>query len=160
MGFAGLRNKTRIGLLFGVCLLCSGRICAQAPPGPMTPSHPLPPPPKAPPAKKKPVVESRSTLAGYWKLNKDESDDPKSKIKDSRHRNEDPTSGPGGNPRVGVGYPYPGGGPGGPNGPYGGRGTGEEGDDRNGKLEEFVRPAFSQTIDLKNGEVDATNEQD
>lgn len=160
MGFAGLRNKTRIGLLCGVCLLCSGRIRAQAPPGPMTPSHPLPPPPKAPPAKKKPVVESRSTLAGYWKLNKDESDDPQAKIKDSRHRNEDPTSGPSGNPRVGVGYPYPGGGPGGPNGPYGGRGTGDEGDDRNGKLEEFVRPAFSQTIDLKNGEVDATNEQD
>ena len=160
MIFAVVRTMAWIGMLCGVCLFFSAGVRAQAPPGPMSPSHPLPPPPKAPAAKKKPVVESRSTLAGYWKLNKDESDDPKSKIEDSRHRNDDPTSGPGGNPRVGVGYPYPGGGPGGPNGPYGGRGTGEEGDDRNGKLEEFVRPAFSQTIDLKNNEVDATNEQD
>jgi hypothetical protein len=158
MIFAVVRTMAWIGMLCGVCLFCSARVRAQAPPGPMSPSHPLPPPPKAPAAKKKPVVESRSTLAGYWKLNKDESDDPKSKIEDSRHRNDDPSRGPGGNPRVGVGYPQPGGG--GPNGPYGGRGTGEEGDNRSAQLEEFVHPAFSQTIDLKNNEVDATNDQD
>ena len=161
MNLAELRRAFWIIAFSGLALFCSARAHGQAAPGPMTPSHPLPPPPKSTaPVKKAPVVESRSSLAGYWKLNKDESDDPKNKIQDSRHKDdEDPTAGPT-NRRVGVGYPpYPGGG--GPSGPYGGpSGPDDRDDQKNAELEEYVRPAFSQTIDLKQNEVDATNEQD
>jgi hypothetical protein len=159
MSLAGFRTAAWAAMLCALCLGFSGYLCAQAPPGPLPPSHPLPPPPKAPPVKKKPEVESRSSLAGFWKLNQDESDDPKNKIQDSSRSSggSGPGGGPGGGPRVGVGYPYPGGGP---NGPYGGRSRGEEEDDRSQAIEEFVRPAFAQTIDLKQGEVDTTNEQD
>lgn len=163
MNLAGFRTLVWIAIFSCICLLGSGRLWAQAPAGPMTPTHPLPPPPKAPPAKKKPEVESRSSLAGYWKLNKEESDDAKAKIEDSRRKDksDDPTMG--GNRRVGIGYPYPGGGPGGPggpNGPYGGPGGDDRGDARNAELEEYVRPMFAQTIELKQNEVDSTNEQD
>jgi hypothetical protein len=161
MNFAGIfaawRTTAWIGVLCGACLFPSGRLFAQAPPGPMTPSHPLPPPPKAPPGKSKPAVESRSTLAGFWKLNKEESDDPKNKVESARKSKGEPDGGLGG-PRVGVGYPGPGGGP---NGPYGGSpGMGDSVDEASLRLEEFVRPAFSQTIELKNNELDTTNEQD
>jgi hypothetical protein len=139
---------------------------AQAPPGPLPPSHPLPPPPPAPPAKKKPQVEPRKTLAGFWKLNMDESDDPRTKFEDARKRKagngpgNDPNGGSGG-PRVGVGYPpYPGGGPNDPNGPYG-RPGGMGGNQDSGlseRLQDAVRPAFSQDILLKESEVDSSNE--
>lgn len=159
MSLARMKKTVPIVALCGLGLFCTARARAQAAPGPMTPSHPLPPPAKAAPAKKAPVVESRNSLAGYWKLNKEESDDPKNKIQDSRHKDEDPTADPIGNRRVGVGYPYPGGG--GPNGPYGGPGGGDDrGDQKSAELEEYVHPAFSQTIDLKQNEVDTTNEQD
>jgi len=162
MSFTGLKTTAWIGLLFGASLCASGSVRAQAPPGPLPPSVPLPPPPKAPPAKKKPVVESRNTLAGYWTLNKDESDDPKAKIEASRRKKDDSDTDPGGNRRGGMGYPYPGGpgGQGGPGGPYGGRGMGDDSSEKNAQLEEFARPAFSQTIEMKTGEVDTTNEQD
>jgi hypothetical protein len=153
MLLAELRTTIYIGILCCACILFPGRLLAQAPPGPLPPSHPLPPPPKAATAKKKPEVESRSTLAGFWKLNKDESDDPKNKVEDARHSKDEPDGRMGG-PRVGVGYPG-----GGPNGPYGGRGMGSV-DEGALKLEELVRPAFTQTIDLKDKEVDTTNEQD
>lgn len=157
MSHAEMREAFWIAVVCGLFLLSSARSYGQAAPGPMTPSHPLPPPKATAPAKKAPVVESRSSLAGYWKLNKDESDDPKNKIEDSRHKDdEDPTAGPS-NRR--VGYPYPGGG--GPNGPYGGPGGRDDrNDQKNADLEEYVRPAFSQNIELKQNEVDTMNEQD
>jgi hypothetical protein len=157
MSFAGSRRTGWAALLFGLCLVASVHLRAQAPAGPLPPSHPLPPPPKAPPAKKKPEIESRSSLAGFWKLNKGESDDPMTKIEASQHPSGSPGGGPIGlPPRGGPGYPYPGGGP---NGPYGGP-RDDEGDERSLELEQFVRPSFSQTIELKEGEVDTTNEQD
>jgi hypothetical protein len=65
----------------------------------------------------------------------------------------------GGGGRVGVGFPYPGGGGG--NGPYGGggRGMGGEDTDNSERMQDLVRPAYSQTIALKDAEVDATNDQ-
>lgn len=163
MKLAGVRTIAWIAIVSAVCLLDSGHARAQAPAGPMTPTHPLPPPPKAPPTKKKPEVESRSSLAGYWKLNKEESDDAKTKIADSQRKDKEDDPNLGGNRRVGIGYPYPGGGPGGPggpNGPYGGPGADDRSDARNADLEEYVRPMFAQTIELKQNEVDSTNEQD
>jgi hypothetical protein len=153
MSFPGWKATAYIGILCGVCLFPSGHLVAQAPPGPLPPSQPLPPPPKAPPAKKKPVIESRNTLAGFWKLNTEESDDPKNKVENARQSKDRS----GGGPRVGVGLPGPGGGG---NDPYGGRGMGGGIDEGSLRLMELVRPAFSQTIDLKDKEVDTTNEQD
>ena len=68
----------------------------------------------------------------------------------------------GGGGRVGIGFPYPGAGGGG-NGPYGGggggRGIGGEDTDNIERIQDLVRPESSQTITLKDAEVDATNDQ-
>src|ERR1700674_1749085 len=68
----------------------------------------------------------------------------------------------GGGGRVGIGFPYPGAGGGG-NGPYGGggggRGMGGEDTDNIERMQDLVRPESSQTITLKDAEVDATNDQ-
>jgi hypothetical protein len=158
-----LRATACIAVLCGVCLLPSARLFAQAPAGPLPPSHPLPPPPPAPPVKKKPQVEPRKTLAGYWKLNADESDDPQKKLEEGRQTRAGSGGGPGGGGgggRVGVGFPYPGSGGGG-NGPYGGGGRGMGGDsgETTEEMKEVVRPDSSQTIELKDAEVDLTDDR-
>src|ERR1700692_2525874 len=121
MIFASSKSAAWIAVLCGICVFSAGRLSAQAPPGPLPPSHPLPPPPPAPPAKKKPQAESRKTLAGFWKLNADESDDPQRKLEEARQTRAGSGGGPGGGPgggsgggpRVGIGFPYPGSGGGG-----------------------------------------------
>ncbi len=69
----------------------------------------------------------RKTLGGFWKLNTDESDDPRTKLDAARQtkaKSGNDPGGPGGpgngGGRVGIGFPAPGGG----NGPMGGGGTG------------------------------------
>lgn len=161
MMLSDIRVKACIGILCGVCLFPAGRLLAQAPPGPLPPSHPLPPAPSAPPAKKKVEVPARKTLGGFWKLNADESDDPRQKLEDARKTKAGPdpgSGGPMGGPRVGIGYPYPD--PsGGPNGPYGGgrRNAGDTSAD-NQELQEVVRPATTQEIMLRDVEVDSSDE--
>jgi hypothetical protein len=161
--------------LCGAFLFFSNSLYAQAPPGPMTPSVPLPPPKPAPPAKQKPQIAPRKTLAGYWKLNTDESDDAKRRLDEARRTKarggNDPNNpgGPGGsgNPGSGTGRvggigfpPIPGGGGGGGNGPYGGNGRGMGGGDSETaqKIYEIVRPDASQSISLMNTEVDSLND--
>ena len=166
-----MRSPACLAFLCGVFLFPSGRVVAQAPPGPMAPTHPLPPPKPAPPAKKKPEIAPRKTLAGYWKLNTDESDDAKRKLDEARRTKaksgNDPNGqgGPGGsgnpgggNGRVGIGFPMPGGGG---NGPYGGSGRGMGGGDSETSLRiyEQVRPDASQSLSLTNTEVDALNDR-
>lgn len=108
-------------------------------------------------------MEPRKTLAGYWKLNTDQSDDPRTKLEDARHSKDDSGGGRGGNGgRVGVGFPGPGG-PGGGNGPYGGRddrGMGKESDTNTERTLDMVRPSYAQNVALKDGEVDATVDRD
>src|SRR5271169_196822 len=165
MIFQKLRATACIAVLCSVCLFPSARLFAQAPAGPLPPSHPLPPPPPAPPAKKKPEVAPRKTLAGFWKLNADESDDPQKKLEEARQTRAGSGGGPGGGSggggRVGIGFPYPGAGGGG-NGPYGGggRGMGEDGGETTEQMRELVRPDLSQTIELKDAEVDSTDEHE
>ncbi len=151
-----------VGILCG-CLIPGAGLQAQAPAGPLPPSHPLPPPPPAPPAKKKPEIAPRKTLAGFWRLNADESDDPRQKFTDARKTQSGPNNGQGGpgggmgGPRVGIGYPYPGGGPNGPSsGPSGGGRSGN--DESYEQLEEVVRPAMSQELSLRDAEVDSSDE--
>ena len=162
MNFPKFRPMACVAFLCGVCLFPPGRLFSQAPPGPLPPSHPLPPPPPAPPAKKKPEVEPRKTLAGFWKLNADQSDDPRRKFEEARRPGGGSGGGPGGGmggPRVGIGFPMPGGGP---NGPYGGGGPGMGGEDGdvNEQLVDVVRPDYWQTIALQDAEVDATNDRE
>jgi hypothetical protein len=162
MIFPKFRATACVAVLCGVCLYPSAHLFGQAPAGPLPPSHPLPPPPPAPPAKKKPVVEPRKTLAGFWKLNADESDDPQRKLEEARQTRAGSGGGPGGGSggggRVGVGFPYPGSGGGG-NGPYGGGGRGMGGDsgETTEEMGQVVRADLSQTIELKDAEVDSTD---
>jgi hypothetical protein len=166
MIFPKIRATAFIAVLSAICLFPSGHLCAQAPPGPLPPSHPLPPPPPPPPAKKKPDVEPRKTMAGYWKLSPDDSDDPQQKLEEARQTRAGSGGGPnggqgGGGGRVGIGFPpYPGGGP---NGPYGGGGSGRgmsDGGATTEEMREVVRPDYSQTIELKDTEVDSTDEHE
>ena len=148
----------RAAVFCAALLVFCGVAFGQAPPGPLPPSHPLPPPPPAPPARKKPEVEPRKSLAGYWKLNMDESDDAKQKLEDAR-KTQAGSGGPGGGmggPRVGIGFPCMGCGP---NGPYGGGGP-TRGDDTydSEHMWELIRPEYSQNITLGDTEVDSTND--
>lgn len=152
--------KARLGVLCAICLCASGRLLAQAAPGPLHPTQPLPPVEQPPAPKKEPQVEPRKTIAGFWKFNADESDDPRRKMEDARSSGGGPVGGMGGpGRRPGIGYPFPGG-PG--NGPYGGPGGGgmggEEGDSRE-RMRDLIRPADSLAIDLKDPEVDLTDDK-
>jgi hypothetical protein len=106
-------------------------------------------------------LESRKTLAGFWKLNTEDSDDPAKKLEEARQTKADSGSGGGpggGGGRVGVGFPpYPGGGGNGPNG-GGGRRMGGEDEGTSERIQEIVRPDYSQAITLKDPEVDVTND--
>jgi hypothetical protein len=158
------------GAIFcSVCAFPVGRLLAQAPPGPMTPSQPLPPPKPSAAPKKQQQIDPRKTLEGYWKLNSDDSDDPRRKIEAARQTDARSRGGMGGGGNPGGGYPYPGGGPGGPvggpgggNGPYGGsgRGMGDENNENTERTLDMVRPAYAQSIALKDTEVDATTDRD
>jgi hypothetical protein len=161
MIFTKFRAAACIAILCGVCLFPSACLFAQAPPGPLPPAHPVPPSKPAPPPRKLPEVEPRKTLAGFWKLNADQSDDPRKKLEEARRPDGGSGGGPGGSGgRVGIGFPYPG--AGGGNGPYGGggRGTGGEDNDNDQRMADLVRPEFWQTIVVQDAEVEATNDQD
>ncbi len=105
-----MRHIGGILLLSGLGLLVTATACAQAPPGPLQPAPSsasnAPPPP---PVKR---IPPRKTIMGDWKLNHEDSDDPRSKMRQANAKNENHphTSGPQ------VGWP----GGGGMGGPYGG----------------------------------------
>jgi hypothetical protein len=127
----------KIFVLGGVGLLITGAVAAQAPPGPITPapsqrSANEPPPP--PPVK----IVPRTNILGAWKLNRDESDDPKARS--NQRKVNDPNQGRGGNggPRVG----WPGGGMGGP-----GMGGGQRGNGGQQKDTAEDRQRYTELID-------------
>jgi hypothetical protein len=106
-------------------------------------------------------VDPRKTLAGFWKLNADQSDDAQKKLEEARQTRARSAGGSGGGPGGGggIGFPFPGGG-GGRNGPYGGggngRGMGGDTSESTERMQEVVRPEYSQTIELQDAEVDST----
>lgn len=125
----------------------STRAGAQAPPGPMTgaPSRDA-----ARPADAAADVPRIKNLAGTWKLNLDESDDPQKKLQQARGSR-------GGRTSVGMGGGWPGmGGHGG----YGGRRMGGESDEDIQKMHIFVEPARQITIVQKEPEIDISDEID
>ena len=127
-----MKQCGKILILQGACLVACGALCAQAPPGPMAP-----PPPSVtasiPSPAKKPEVPARKDIFGAWRLNKDDSDDPRSRQSQDNSRS---SGGSGGGPRIG----FPGGGPGsGGGGPYGG-GRRNPQDDTSERLGDMVNP--------------------
>jgi hypothetical protein len=158
------------GFLIAASLTSPKRLNAQAAPGPIVPgqsqeqSPAQPPQPAAKPKQRQ--VPARTTLAGPWKLNRDESDDPRQRVRSAEGSSSGNTSGypgggntggyPGGYPGGGRrgGNPYPGGG-----GPYGGqRNTGQDIED-NPKMQPLIYASESLSIELKNPEVDVTDDQ-
>jgi hypothetical protein len=128
---------------------------AQAPAGPLpaaTPQAPASPDarPQAPVA----TVKPRTSILGAWKLNRDESDDPRKKMQEARGAN----GGGGGGGRVRVGIPGMGG------GPYGGRrgGGGNESDQDRERMQEFMNAsrALSVAEAKKDVEIDMFDDQE
>src|SRR5579862_862601 len=142
----------------GIVLLAlggPGQLNAQAPPGPL-PGAPTQDGPSAAPAAPAANVPRIKDLAGVWKLNLDESDDPAKKLQQASASN----GGYGGLRRGGggMGGGWPGGGGVGFPGGGGGRGSywgqgGESESDRQ-KMHLFVEPARELTIVQKEPEID------
>jgi hypothetical protein len=131
------------------CLVVPGAMCAQSPAGPMTAAPPQPVPASAakPPA---PLPPPRTTILGAWKLNRDESDDPRKRRQDFSGSN----SGGYGGRRGGMGGGYPGGGHGG----YGRRGG--ESDEERQKMRELFTLANAITLSMTGAEVDLVDDRD
>jgi hypothetical protein len=127
---------------------------AQAPPGPLPQAQSPDRAPAPRPQEQKPPVPSRTSIFGAWKLNREDSDDPRKKMQETR--GSQGNGGYGGNRRMGGGYPGGGGG-------YGGRRLGSQGEsdgDRQ-RLEELLNPADHLTLAeaRKDVEVDLFDEQ-
>lgn len=147
--------KTRNLLAFsflgitGALLVSRQSARAQAPAGPVAA-----PPPGAVPAPKAPEAAAlpppRQTILGAWKLNRDESDDPRKRMEESRDSN-----------RGGYGGRRPGGWPGG--GGYGGRrggmGGGESDEERQ-KMHELLSPPATMSFSMTGAEVDLQDDHD
>jgi len=158
------------GVLIAASLLSPKHLSAHAATDSLAQSQEQSPPQPGATSKQPP----RTTLAGSWKLNRDESDDPQQIVRDA----EPPSSGTtgrypgGGNPR--GGYPgggnpgggYPGGGSPGGGYPGGGRrggypsgeqqNTGQNIED-NPKMQPLIHPWALLSIELKNPEIDVTD---
>ena len=133
-----------------VTFLFSCKIIAQAPPGPL-PQAPSNGVPAASPAQApRPDLPRTKTLAGTWRLNTDDSDDPRKKLQQVRGSG----SGQGAGRRSGgLGGGWPGGG-------MGGRRAGGESDSDRQKMQLFLQPAQQLSIAQKDPEVDVTDDDD
>src|SRR5262249_56371157 len=99
-----MTRTRRMMMLMGAALLFAGVILAQAPPGPITPP-PSTADPNAPPPRQPARMQPRKNILGAWRLNRDESDDPKTSS--NQRKVNDPSSSHGGygGPRVRGGSP-------------------------------------------------------
>lgn len=105
-----MRQVGSILLISGLSLAFAGLASAQAPPGPLQPA-PSSASSDAPPPRPVKKMAPRKSIMGDWKLNRDDSDDPRSKMHQATSH---PSHTNMGGPQVG----WPGGGMGGPG--YGG----------------------------------------
>ena len=155
------RNALIAGQILGVTLLClPASVRGQAPAGPLPAAQPQPPssPDARPQAQTQSApVKPRASIMGAWKLNADESDDPRKKMQDARGGNG---GGGGGRGGVRMGIPGMGG------GPYGGGrrggGGGNESDQDRERMQEVLAPSRSLTVAeaTKNVEVDVFDDQE
>jgi len=148
-------NCIAASVLLALCF--SAKAQAQAPPGPISgaPAQDA----QAASAGKAPApnVPRTKNLAGTWRLNPDDSDDPKKKLQQAR--GSDRGSQGGGRPAGGMGGGWPGGHGG--YGGYGGRrmGGGESDEDRQ-KMQIFAEPSQRLTIVQKEPEIDLSDDAD
>ena len=129
---------------------------AQAPAGPLPAAQPQgPSTPEAHPQAQAPPVQPRTSILGAWKLNRDESDDPRKKMQDARGAN----GGGGGRGGVRMGVPGMGGGPWGGGG--GRRGGGGESDQDRQQVQQVIEPTRALTLAeaKKDVEIDAFDDQ-
>src|SRR5713101_6444573 len=138
--FFNVRNVSIAAGILGLAVLCWPTDArAQAPAGPLPAATPQPPAsPDARPQAQVATVKPRTSILGAWKLNRDESDDPRKKMQDARGAN----GGRGGRGGVRMGIPGMGG------GPYGGRrgGGGNESDQNRERMQEFMNPSRALTV--------------
>jgi hypothetical protein len=133
-------------------LFVPAAIYAQAPPGPLAGAPPQPASaPAAKPQEPVPLPPPRTVILGAWKLNRDESDDPRQRAQDSQGSNGGRA---GGGPRMGGGWPGAGGG-----GGYGGHRGGGESDDHRQKMHELMTPPRTMTMSMTGAEVDLVDDQ-
>jgi hypothetical protein len=143
-----------LGIACIAALIFPGRICAQAPAGPLPAAHPQSSQPSAAKTQnQQPRAEIRTSIFGQWKLNPDESDDPRKKMQDA---NASKGSGSRGGSGVSIaGFPI---------GGHGGSGAGRGGESDEERLstQSAIAPANALTLeqrDPKNPEVDLTEDQ-
>jgi hypothetical protein len=139
------------GFSCAAALAVAGSIRAQAPPGPLPGAQPQPSPSsRANPQDQPTRAETRTSILGQWKLNRDESDDPRKKMEDARG-NSGAGRGGGGGVRIG-GFPI-----GGHSGSRGG-----EGEEDRERMQSAIAPANSLTLrqkSAKDPEIDLTDDQ-
>ena len=154
MRFHGFARVVSAAALGAGLLALPAATLAQAPAGPLPAESPQPSA-SSPAARQQapaPEVQPRSSILGAWKLNPDESDDPRKKMQDARR------SGGGGNRGGGIRMGVPGMG----GGPYGGRrGGGQNGEDEQERerMQAIVAPPNSVTLSRKEAEVDLMDDQ-
>jgi hypothetical protein len=139
-----MKQMNKILMMSGACLMFCGLLCAQAPPGPLTPPPPDPNARVAPPPAKAPEVQPRKSIMGFWKFNKDESDDGRAKLQQSKQAdNSNRGNGGGGygGPRMSGPFPGMGG------GPYGG--PRPQGGDISDTMGDLVNPPHEMKISQK-----------
>jgi hypothetical protein len=137
----------------GLSLLVPAVTYAQAPAGPL-PAAPSQPAPASTAKPQEPAPPPRTAILGAWKLNRDESDDPRKRSEDDRGSNN---GGYGGGRRTGGGWPgggYPGGGHGGSGRPRG------ESDEERQKMYELMTPPSKMTLSMTGAEVDLLDDRD
>jgi hypothetical protein len=171
------RGTMLAGLICFFAAAAPGLLRAQETPGPLPAAPPQleplePEASRSPemPASSKPIPP-RTSIAGAWKLNTDDSDDGRKKIQQAQSKSQG-NGGNGGNPRVGSGgnpypgqgggNPYPGQGGGGGNGGGGRRGSNQPGDMDPGTMRDLTDPPETLSIvqkDSKGAEVDLTDDR-
>ena|SRR6202790_4550161 len=136
---------------WAAALTIAGSICAQAPPGPLPGAQPQPSRSStANPQIQQARAETLTSIFGQWKLNLEESDDPRKKMEDARE-NSRGGRGSGGGVSI-AGFPI---------GGHGGNRSGESDVDRE-RMQSALTPANSLTLmqkSAKDPEVDFTDDQ-
>jgi hypothetical protein len=137
-----------LGILLLTALAIPVSMSAQAPAGPLPATQPQPSPSSAAsPQNQPPRTETRTSILGRWKLNLDESDDPRKKMEDARTNRAS---------RSGNGVSIAG-------FPIGGRGgnRGGESEEEQQRTQSVIAPANSLALaqkDPKDPEVDLTDD--
>jgi hypothetical protein len=139
-----------LGILLVAALVTPASIRAQAPAGPLPAAPPQASPSSAAGPQNQPArAETRTSILGRWKLNLNESDDPRKKMEDARtSRGSGPRSGNG----VSIaGFPI---------GGHGGN-RGGESEEEQQRTQNVIAPANSLALaqkDPKDPEVDLTDD--